>query len=103
MQSLAQGPAFGDGTPNYGDPDLMADILSAHGFELDGSYPMEVQFSPKRTALPTIAEDLSDLSALGKRLQTDHEFAREFARHPELAAALPMSLQLRARRVKARS
>jgi SAM-dependent methyltransferase len=97
MLSLAQGPAFGEGTPNYGDPTLMADILSAQGFELDATHPLDVQFSPKKTA--SVAQELSDLSALGKRLQTDEKFAQEFALHPEVAAALPMSLQLRARKI----
>jgi ubiquinone/menaquinone biosynthesis C-methylase UbiE len=98
-RSLAQGPRFSDGTPNYGDPDAIAAILTEFGFELDRDFQLEVEMSRKPSHDEAFADELRDLPAVGRRLAADEKFAAEFAQHPGIASKLPMCLNLRAKKV----
>jgi ubiquinone/menaquinone biosynthesis C-methylase UbiE len=98
-RSLAQGPRFSEGTPNYGDPDTIAGILNEFGFKLDSDFPLEVEMSRRPSQDEAFAEELRDLRALGTRLSTDEDFAATFAQHPGVASRLPMCLNLRAKKV----
>jgi hypothetical protein len=66
---------------------------------LDPDYPIRVHQPAKRVHKYPFAEDLHDLAALGRRLESDLEFTERFVRHPEVVDEVPDALSFRALKV----
>jgi hypothetical protein len=88
---LARGP-FYNGRLNYATADTLEAMLDEFGFCLHRDYPVEIEVDGPVPSDHPFASDMEDLSALGRRLETDGKFALEFSQHCELANLYPANI-----------
>lgn len=98
LRGLKEGP-FYHGKGNYASAEHSEEILGQFGFKLSPEHEIEVELSPKAPDSNRYAEELRDLPALARRLESDDKFAAEFAEHPELAFVHPVNVHLTAVRI----
>jgi SAM-dependent methyltransferase len=99
LRSLRQGPGFNDANGTYGSEVHLGAVLTEFGFALSPTHPPELQTSPKAPPTNPFSEPMRDLQTLAERLETEPDFAAEFARQPQVAYTLPMNLAFRAVKV----
>jgi SAM-dependent methyltransferase len=88
---LARGPLY-NGRLNYATIDTLEEMLDEFGFSLHGDYPVEIDVDEPMPSNNPFASEMKDLSALGRRLESDGKFALEFSRHCQLANLYPSNI-----------
>ncbi len=95
LRGLKEGPMY-DGKGNYASPEVIGEVLKRYGFMLSPQHEIEIEMSRKDSKPSPFDEDMRDLQKLASRLESDEQFAAEFAKHPEVATLYPINLHFRA-------